>query len=107
VTGKTRRDQIKNTTIRELIRTRISRSIDGKETLRWFGHAVRMDLERRPKLVLKARPEGGRGRGRPRLEWEEYVEGLARKRGRKLRKVKRQAQNRKEYRKWLLLAHDA
>jgi hypothetical protein len=46
-----------------------------------------MDLERRPKLVLEARP-GGRERGRPRLEWEEYVEGLARKRGRKLPDVK-------------------
>jgi hypothetical protein len=43
-------------------------------TLRWYGHAERMDLERRPKLVLEARPDGGRGRGRPRLEWEEYVE---------------------------------
>jgi hypothetical protein len=51
-----------------------------KRTLRWFGHAVRMDLERSPKLVLEARPGGGRGRGRPRVEWEEYVEGLARKR---------------------------
>jgi hypothetical protein len=38
-----------------------------------------MDLERRPKLVMQAITEGGRGRGRPRLEWEEYVEGLARK----------------------------
>jgi hypothetical protein len=56
------------------------------------------------KLVLEARPEGGRGRGRgrPRLEWEEYVERLACKRGRKLPEVKRLAQNRKEYRKWLL-----
>jgi hypothetical protein len=53
-----------------------------KRTLRWYGHAVRMDLERSTKLVLEARPEGERGRGRPRLEGEEYVEGLTRKRGR-------------------------
>jgi hypothetical protein len=64
-----------------------------KKTLRWYGHAIRMDLER-PKLVLEARPEGGRGRRR--LEWEEYVEGLACKRGKKLPDVKRLAQNRKE-----------
>ena len=69
------------------------RSTDGKEN-------VRMDLEGRQKLVLEARTGGGRGRGR--LQWEEYVEGLARKRGRKLPEVKRLAQDRKEYRKWLL-----
>ena len=61
-----------------------------------------MGLERRPKLVLEARPEGGRGRGRPRVEWEEYVKGLAWKRGRKLPEVRRLAQDRDEYRKWLL-----
>ena len=43
---------------------------------------------------------------RPRVEWEEYVEALARKRGRKLPEVRRLAQNRDEYRKWLL-KHDA
>jgi hypothetical protein len=78
-----------------------------KRTLRWYGHAVRMDLERRSKLVLEARPEGERGKGRPRLEWEEYVKGLARKIRRKLPEVKRLAQNRKDYRKWLLLEPDA
>jgi hypothetical protein len=56
-----------------------------------------MDLERRPKLVLRARGEGGRGRGRPRLEWEEYVERMTLRRGRKLPDVKRLAQDRKEY----------
>jgi hypothetical protein len=50
-----------------------------KRTLRWYEHAVRIELKRKPKLVLEARPEGGRGKGRPRVEWEEYVEGLARK----------------------------
>ena len=73
--------------------------------MRWYGHAVRMDLERRPKLMLEARP--GRGRGRPRLQWEEYVERMACKRGRKSPEVKRLVQNRKEYRKWLLLEPDA
>ena len=73
-----------------------------KRTLRWYGHAVRMDLEGRPKLVLETRREGGRGRGRPRLEWEEYVERLACRRGGKLPEMKRLAQGRKEYRKWLL-----
>jgi hypothetical protein len=57
-----------------------------KGTSRSYEHAVKMDLERRPKLVLEARPEGGRRRGRPRLEWEEYVDGLARKRGRSYQK---------------------
>ena len=43
-----------------------------------------------------------RERGGPRLEWDEYVERLARKRGRKLPEMKRLVQDRKEYRKWLL-----
>jgi hypothetical protein len=52
--------------------------------------------------LLEARPEGGRGKVRPGVEWEEYVEGLARKRGRKLPEMRRIAQDRDEYRKWLL-----
>jgi hypothetical protein len=62
---------------------------------------------KKTKLVLTARPERGRGRGRPRLEWEEYVERMACERKRNLPEVKRLAQNRKEYRKWLLLEPDA
>jgi hypothetical protein len=61
-----------------------------------------MESERKPKLVLKARSEGGRGKGRPRVEWEEYLEGLARKRGRRLPVVRRLAQDRDGCRKWLL-----
>jgi hypothetical protein len=100
--GKTRRNQIRNTTIRNQLKQESVEVLMEKRILRWYGQAVRMDLERRPKLVLEARPKRGRGRGRPRLEWEEYVEGLEHKRGRKLPEVKRQAQNRKEHRKWLL-----
>jgi hypothetical protein len=84
VVGKTRRDQITYTKIRNQLKQESVEVRIEKRTLRWYGHAVRMESERKPKLVLEARPEGGRGKGRPRVEWEEYLEGLARKRGRKL-----------------------
>jgi hypothetical protein len=50
------------------IKARISKVLMEKRTLRWYGHAVRMESERKPKLVLEARPEEGRGKGRPRVE---------------------------------------
>jgi hypothetical protein len=68
VIGKTRRDQMRNTTIKKQLKQESVEVLMEKRTLRWYGHAVRMDVERRPKLVLETRPEGGRGR--PRLEWE-------------------------------------
>jgi hypothetical protein len=48
VIGKTRRYQMRNTTIRIELK---QQSVDGlmeKRTLRWCGHAVRMDWERKP-----------------------------------------------------------
>jgi hypothetical protein len=58
VVGKTRRNQIRNTTIRNKIKQESVEVLMEKRTLRWYGHAVRMETERRPKLVLEARPEG-------------------------------------------------
>jgi hypothetical protein len=58
VSGKTRRDQTMNTTIRNQLKQESIEVLMEKRTLRWYGHAVRMDLERRPKLVLETRPEG-------------------------------------------------
>jgi hypothetical protein len=106
VVGKTRRDQIRNTKIRNQLKQESVEVLMEKRTLRWYGHTVRMESERKPKLVLEARPEGGRGKGRPRVEWKEYVEGLARKRGRRLPEVRRLAHDRDKYRK-LLLEPDA
>jgi hypothetical protein len=68
VIGKARSDQIMNTTIRRQLKRESVEVLMEKRTLRWYGHAARMDLERRTKLVLEAGPEGGRKRCRPRLE---------------------------------------
>jgi hypothetical protein len=64
VIGKSRSDQIRNTTIRNQLKQESVEILMEERTLRWYGHAMRIDSERRLKLVLEARPEGGRGRHR-------------------------------------------
>jgi hypothetical protein len=44
--------------------------------------------------------------GRTRVEWEEYVEGLTRKRGINLAEVRRFAQDRDEYTRWFKYDRD-
>jgi hypothetical protein len=88
VVGKTTTDQIRNTKIRNQLKQESVEVLMEKRTLRWYGYAGRMESERKPKLVQEARPDGRRGKGRPRAEWEEYVEGLARKRGKRLPEVR-------------------
>jgi hypothetical protein len=46
VIGKTRRDQIRNATIRNRLKQESAEVLTEKRTLRWYGHAVRMDLDR-------------------------------------------------------------
>jgi hypothetical protein len=55
----------------------ISRNITGfVKTLRlkWMGHFERMYSGRKPKMILKARMEGGRKMGRPRKRWLDDAE---------------------------------
>jgi hypothetical protein len=63
VLGKTRRDQMRNKKIINNLKQESVEVSTEKKTLRWYGHAARMESERKPKLELEARPEGGRGKG--------------------------------------------
>ena len=100
VTGKTRRDKIRNNIIREEVGQIAIQDHVKKKELRWFGHLNRLDENRIPRKVYEARTEGTRGRGRPRLEWERYITEIAREKGKSLHEVKKLSKNRKEYRKW-------
>ena len=42
--------------------------------LRWLGHVDRMDAERIPRQAMERRPNGKRGRGRPKMTWYSTVE---------------------------------
>ena len=42
--------------------------------LKWLGHMERMEANRIPQKISKARMSGRRPRGRPRTRWDQVVE---------------------------------
>ena len=74
IKGVTRKDRIRNTTIRaELQVPPLLEEIE-RNRLRWYGHVMRMDDNKKPKRYLMWKPEGKRPAGRPRKRWIEGVE---------------------------------
>jgi hypothetical protein len=49
--------------------------------IRWLGHVKRMSNARMPKMILNAKMEGDRKRGRPKKRWINDVEQDLRKLG--------------------------
>ena len=72
--GLTRRDRIRNTTVRaELQVTPLLEEIE-RSRLRWYGQVMRMEEDKQPKRYFMWKPEGKRPVGRPRKPWMERVE---------------------------------
>jgi hypothetical protein len=49
--------------------------------LQWYGHVQRMEERRVPQEIIKWRPPGRRKRGRPKLNWAEWIRGLMGEKG--------------------------
>jgi hypothetical protein len=98
--GKTRRDRWRNERVREEVGRRALCEDIKERQLKWFGHVIRMPESRVVKEVVEARREGKRRRGRPRTNWQGYLEGLGRERGKTMRDMKRLAESRTEWRRW-------
>ena len=87
IKGVTRRDRIKNNTIRSGLKvTPLLEEIE-RNRLRWYGHVMRMEENKQPKRYLLWKPEGKRPVGRPRKRWMEGVEVALGRRGASLREV--------------------
>lgn len=97
ILGKTRRDRIRNITVRKDIGVEPSIDIIKRNQLRWYGHLMRMEDNRVAKLVYEARTEGKRRRGRPRRTWEEEIRESLQEKGIEWRKGKELARNRDEW----------
>ena len=77
-----------------------------RDNLRWYGHVMRMDEERKPKKYLKWTPRGKRPAGRPRRRWIEGVEKAMDRRGKSRREIEESGMylNREEWRSFLKIA---
>ena len=70
ILGVTRLDKVRNTKIREKLNYHRD-LIDTVQTkkLKYFGHIVRMQNSRYPKILLEGNIHGTRPRGRPEKKW--------------------------------------
>jgi hypothetical protein len=72
--GHTRKDRIRNDDIRDKLGVASIQEKLVQHRLRWFGHIQRMPPEASVRSGILSRPENTRrGRGRPRLTWEEAI----------------------------------
>ena len=99
--GKTKKDRIRNTRIREEVKTDSLETRIERNQLRWFGHVNRMKENRIPKQILECHPQGVKPKGRPKKTWEDAIKEMVEKKGCKLAVAKRKTLNRDEWRKFI------
>ena len=58
-----------------------------KSKLRWYGHVMRMEQERYPRIYYQWKPRGKRPVGRPRKRWREGVRDAIEARGTTIERV--------------------
>lgn len=72
-----------------------------RKTLGLYGHTVKVNESKRPKMVMVARPEGLCSRRKTRLEWKKWVVEVAGGRGKNMREIRQSAIDRYIYQKCL------
>ncbi|XP_057657401.1 uncharacterized protein LOC130894538 [Diorhabda carinulata] len=86
IVGKTRRDRVKNTDIKE--QCGIQDIVRWEDNVRGSGtHVRRMDENRLPRIVLENNPSGSRPPGRPPKRWKVSSQSTSQE------KMQRQLQN--------------
>jgi hypothetical protein len=74
--GKTKRDTIRNQTLKMGLGIIPLKEMIELAQLRWFEHVVRMRDERYPKMIWQAAAHEKRPKGRPRQIWEEGIQKI-------------------------------
>ena len=99
--GKTKRDKIRNTTIREKTKTDSLEAKIERNQLRWFGHVCRMNENRIPKQIFECGQEDKLPRGRPKKMWIDVITENVERRGCKLNEAKKRSRDRPKWRTFI------
>ena len=103
IKGVTRRDRLRNISIREDLK--VTPLLDEVENtkLRWYGHVKRMEERKMPKKYLEWTPPGKRSVGRPRKRWMDGIKESMLRRGTSLSEVEETSayDDRREWRTFL------
>ena len=73
ICGVSLADRIRNKEIHRMVGISEDVTVRMKNVLSWFGHVERMSDERMAKKIYNGKVSGKRGRGRPRLTFENTV----------------------------------
>ena len=92
--GVTRRDKIRNTTIRQNLKVESVLSVIERNQFRWYGHVQRMADTRDVKRIYNWKPKQKRPIGRPRKRWEDQIKEITRREEKDFTAVKALAQDR-------------
>ena len=99
--GKTKRDKVRNTSLREQLKAESLEHKIERNQLRWFGHVNRMTDERIAKRVFECKQQSKLPRGRPKKTWEERVKEILMKREVTFRDAKKMCIDRDKWRNFL------
>lgn len=101
VLGVTRRDRIRNDTIREQLKVQpVAKWIENCQ-LRWYGHLKRMEDKRPVKRVWEAKSQKRKNRGRPKTTWNRNIEKIVEDRGLTMVQASTMAKGKKEWKKFI------
>ena len=96
--GKTKRDKIRNTRIREEVKADSLEERIERNQLRWYGHVNRMNEDRIPKQIFESRSQFKLPRGRPKTIWLDVIKQNVEKRGCTMVEAKRRCSDRSKWR---------
>ena len=96
--GKTKRDKIRYTRIREEVKADSLEERIERNQLRWYGHVNRMNDVRIPKQIFESRSQFKLPRGRPKSVWLDVIKQNVEKRGCTMVETKRTCSDRFKWR---------
>lgn len=102
VKGITRLDRVRNVDVRNELQVKPILEHVEQRQLSWWGHLLRTEESRLARKVWEARTTIKRGRGRPKITWDNVIAKNIQKRGRTIHEARGLAQRRRDWKTFVM-----